>query len=60
MARPVRVDYPQAAQHVAARGNARKPIYRSDRDRRMFLDTLATACERFGLVVHGYCLMPNH
>jgi putative transposase len=60
MARPVRVEYPHAAHHVAARGNERKLIYRSDRDRRMFLDTLATACERFGLVVHAYCLMPNH
>jgi REP element-mobilizing transposase RayT len=25
-----------------------------------FLETLGQACDRYGLVVHGYCLMPNH
>ena len=60
MARPIRVDYADAAHHVAARGNERKAIYREDDDRRTFLDTLATACERLGLVVHAYGLMPNH
>ena len=49
-----------AAYHVTARGNQRQAIFRDDTDRRRFLQTLGEACERFGLVVHAYCLMPNH
>lgn len=60
MARPIRVEYADAAYHVTARGNERKELYRDDYDRRRFLVTLATASDRFGLVVHAYCLMPNH
>jgi putative transposase len=43
-----------------ARGNEHREIYHDDADRQMFLDTLALACGQFGLVVHAYCLMPNH
>jgi REP element-mobilizing transposase RayT len=60
MARPVRVEFEEAAYHITARGNERKLIFRDDTDRRRFLQTLGEACERFGLVVHAYCLMPNH
>ena len=60
MARPVRVQFENAVYHVTARGNERRPIYRDDEDRARFLETLAEACDRFALVVHAYCLMPNH
>ncbi|MBV6504430.1 MAG: hypothetical protein AKCLJLPJ_02568 [Fimbriimonadales bacterium] len=60
MARPVRVEFEGAIYHVMARGNERRPIFRDDTDRKRFLDTLAEAVERFGLVVHAYCLMSNH
>lgn len=60
MARPVRVEFEGAAYHVTARGNERKLLFRDDADRRRFLQTLGEACERFGLAVHAYCLMPNH
>jgi putative transposase len=60
MARPLRVEFANAAYHVTARGNERRIIYRDDKDRQRFLETLGEACERFGLVVHAYCLMPNH
>ena len=46
--------------HVTARGNDRKPIDRDDRDRERFLETLHETVERFGFVIHAYCLMPNH
>jgi putative transposase len=60
MARPIRVEYEGAVYHVMARGNEHKAIYYDDADRRVFLETLAQACRQFGLVVHVYCLMPNH
>lgn len=40
-------------------GNRRQSIF-DDRDRLRFLETLGQSCDRYGLVVHGYCLMPNH
>ena len=60
MARPIRVEYADAVYHVTARGNERKAIYRDDVDRQRFLETLGQAVERFRVIVHAYCLMPNH
>jgi len=34
MARPLRIEYPGAFYHVTSRGNERKDIYRSKRDRK--------------------------
>lgn len=60
MSRPIRVEFEDAIYHVAARGNEQRPIYRDDADHLSFLGTLSQTCERFGVVVHAYCLMPNH
>lgn len=60
MARPIRIEYEDAVYHVMARGNERKAIFRDDDDRSRFLETLCEACQRFGLIVHVYCLMGNH
>ena len=60
MSRPLRVEFDGAAYHVTSRGNERRAIFRDDDDRRRFLQTLGECCGRFGLVVHAYCLMPNH
>jgi len=60
MARPIRVEYAGAVYHVTARGNERKAIYRDDPDRQRFLETIEEAAARFGVVIHAYCLMPNH
>ncbi len=60
MARAIRVEFEDAVYHVTARGNERKAIYRDDRDRERFLETLEETVNRFGLVIHAYCLMPNH
>ena len=37
MARPLRIIYPGAFYHVTSRGNERKDIYKSKRDREKFL-----------------------
>lgn len=60
MARPIRVEYEDAVYHVMARGNEQRAIYRDPTDYQCFLQTLARACQQYGLVVHVYCLMPNH
>ena len=60
MARPLRIEFPHALYHVTSRGNERRPIFRSDRDRKTFLHLLGTAAVRFGWSVTAYVLMTNH
>jgi len=60
MARSVRIQYAGAVYHVMCHGNRREAIYRDEKDREMFLTTLAEMCERTGGVVHSYVLMGNH
>lgn len=42
------------------RGDHREPIFRSDKDREVFLQTLGQACEKTDWWVHAWCLMRNH
>lgn len=60
MARPLRIEYPGAFYHVTSRGNEQKDVFKSQKDREKFLDYLASATERYGAVVHAFCLMINH
>ena len=48
MARPLRIEYVGAVYHVMARGNQGQPIFRDDKDRRRFLETLGEAAEKTG------------
>lgn len=59
MARPLRIQYPGAVYHVMSRGHERSRIFASDRDRRRWLDLLATVSDRERWEVHAYCLMAN-
>ncbi len=60
MARPLRIAYPGAYYHVTSRGNEQKDVFKNRKDREKFLDYLASATERYGAVIHVYCLMNNH
>ncbi len=60
MARPLRITYPGAFYHVTSRGNERKNVFMSRRDREKFLEYLDSATERYDAVIHAYCLMGNH
>lgn len=60
MSRPLRIEYPGAFYHVTARGNEQKDVFKSRRDREQFLAYLESASERYGAVIHVYCLMGNH
>ena len=60
MARSLRIQYPHAFYHVTSRGNERNPVFLSRRDREKFLSYLESATERYGAIVHVYCLMDNH
>jgi len=62
MPRVERIEYENAYYHVMNRGRERGRIklFLSDNDRKAFLQTLEDAVERFGIIVHAYCLMTNH
>ncbi len=60
MARPLRITYPGAFYHVTSRGNERKNVFKSRRDREKFLEYLDSATERYDAVIHAYCLMGQH
>ena len=60
MARKIRIEYAGAVYHLTARGNQGRRIYADDRDRQLWLETLAEGCEQTGWRVHAYVLMPNH
>ncbi|HJV65762.1 MAG TPA: transposase [Geomonas sp.] len=60
MARPLRIEFEGAFYHVTARGDEQKDIFKSGRDRQRFLEYLLAGIERYGIVVHCYCLMTNH
>ena len=60
MARPLRIIFPGAFYHVTSRGNEKREIFKSRRDREKFLEYLASASERYGAEIYAYCLMSNH
>jgi putative transposase len=60
MARRLRLEYEGAIYHVINRGNRREPIFRTDEDRVLFLETLGEVCTKTGWQVHAFCLMGNH
>jgi REP element-mobilizing transposase RayT len=60
MARPLRIEFPDAIHHVTSRGNERRDIFRDDADRLMFLQILGQAVKRFGWSVTAWVLMTNH
>ena len=60
MARPLRIEYPGAVYHITSRGNEKKPIFKDERDRKIFLDTLFQVDMRYNWLCHAYCLMNNH
>src|SRR5262245_57885009 len=60
MPRPLRVDYEGAWHHVMNRGAGRFAVLGKDEDRQLFLDCLVVGSSRYGLEIHGYCLMSTH
>lgn len=60
MARPYRLQAEGCFYHITSRGNNRKAIYISEKDRVKFLEYLTTAKDKFKFYVYAYCLMTNH
>ncbi len=60
MARPLRIEYPDAWYHVMNRGANRKRIFFKDNDYDLFINVLKEACNLFNVYISAYCLISNH
>jgi len=60
MARPLRIQFPDAFYHITCRGIERRKIFIDDKDRYRFLAYLSDSLEIYQVVLHAYILMTNH
>ncbi len=60
MARPLRIEYPNAWYHVMNRGRRGENIFSDKTDFEIFLGILQESSELFGCRVAAFCLMSNH
>jgi putative transposase len=60
MARPLRIQYPDAWYHVMNRGRNRAKIFRSPEDYSAFIQILKDAASLWKVRIAAYCLMSNH
>ena len=60
MARPLRIEFPEAIYHATSRGNARNAIVADDADREKWLALLAKTVERQHWRVFAFALLDNH
>jgi hypothetical protein len=60
MARPLRIERPDAWYHVLSRGNGRQAVYHLDVDYDRFAELLGQMQERFRVQVRAFVFMGNH
>lgn len=60
MPRAPRIEYPNAFYHVMNRGTGRKSIFHDQEYFIAFLNILSESHQKFGIMIHAYCLMSNH
>jgi putative transposase len=60
MPRSARLVIPGLPHHVVQRAARGKTLFRTDKDRRRYLDLLAEYATRQRLQIWAYCLMPDH
>ena len=60
MARPLRIEYPNAWYHVMNRGRRGENVFSDKKDYELFLAILQESSELFDLRIAAYCLMSNH
>jgi len=53
MARPLRIEYSGAVYHITSRGNEKRPVFKDDPDREIFLKTLTHVNERYNWICHA-------
>ena len=59
MARPLRIEYPDAVYHVSNYGLDSQRVFPSAKYFEAFLEGLGETCSRLNVEVHAYCLLRN-
>ena len=59
MARPLRIEYPDAVYHVSNHGLDKQRVFPSEKYYQAFLEGLKETCARLNVVVHGYSLLAD-
>ncbi|MBI3774960.1 MAG: transposase [Gammaproteobacteria bacterium] len=59
MPRPLRIEYPGAWYHVFSMTARRRPVFKTEEHRDLFLDVVHQTAETYGVEVHGYCVVPD-
>lgn len=57
MARPLRIEYPDAMYHVSNYGLDKQRVFPSAKYYEAFLESLSETCSRLNVEVHAYCLL---
>src|SRR5437773_11652411 len=60
MSQPLRIEFEDAIYPLCARGNARQPVFRDERDYAHFLKLLSESTQRFEAAILCFVLMGNH
>jgi putative transposase len=59
LARPRRIEFAGAWYYVRVHGNGGRDIFTDEREKKKFCEYLGRAHERFGVLVHAYCLLSD-
>jgi len=59
MPRAARIEHAGAIYHVMNRGNHLEAIFKDEKDREVFLNTLEESCKASGWMIHSFVLMKN-
>ena len=57
MARPLRIEYPDAVYHISNYGLDNQRVFPSAKYFEVFLESLGAACSRLNVEIHAYCLL---
>lgn len=59
MPRPLRIEYPGACYHVVNTASGRRPVFKTDEHRKIFIELIEQMAETYGVEVLGYSLLPS-
>lgn len=59
MPRPLRIEYPGACYHVINSTGGKRPAFKTDEHRKIFIELLEQMAETYGVEILAYCLLPN-
>jgi len=60
MPRILRTDMNYPYYHIISRGNQKQAIFKKEDDFAVYLALLKKAKRKYQILIHSYCLMPNH